>query len=189
MKMNIMNNTKNYYQRKVFQQLDGNAILVHSGLKKLLGGINEAIWFSQMLYWYDKPDTPGIVLKSRRELEKETGLTRDQQIRIENRLKKLGVIKIEVRPGKPSLINHISINFDKLSQLIPNLPETLILEPNKSSRLTYLNSVHQQAENTENISENTHNITHNKEPPNVDGKGYKLFQAARDNLAQKITVK
>jgi hypothetical protein len=150
--------------------------------------MNEAIWFSQILYWYDKPEIPGVILKSRRQFEEETGLTRDQQIRVEIRVKRLGVVNIEVKPGRPSLINHISINFDKLGQLIPNLLETLTLEPNKINSSKSVNDIHQHTESTENISEITHDITHNKEPPDLNGPGYQLFQKARAKLMKK-TVK
>lgn len=179
-----MKNFKNLYQNKIFSQLPGKAILVHPGLKDVLGKLNSAIWLSQILYWYDKGNKSNEIYKSRNNLEKETGLTEGQQILVENHLKKLGLIKITVKPGRPSLTNHITINFNVLEKLIRNVHETRTLEKrqtntqNHSSTLVF--TLHQRTQNTDNISEITQkNIQKDNNEMDKQGSGLSTFLANR----------
>jgi hypothetical protein len=179
--MEKMNKSRHRYQNRVFSQLEGRAILVHPGLKKVVGTNNAVVWLSQILYWYDKGDKPGEIYKSRTQLEKETGLTRDQQIRAENRVKKLGIANITVRPGRPSPINHINIDFYVLEKLIRNVREISTLDERQIDRKTKqsmsLKKPHQRAQNTDNIPEITQkNIQNNNE------SGRSAFLANRKKL-------
>jgi len=172
-----MNKSRHPYQNRVFSRLRGKAVLVHPGLKEIIGSVNAAIWLSQILYWYGKGVKPGEIYKSRSQLEKETGLTRDQQIRVENHLKKLAVVTIIVKPGRPSPVNHIAINFDVLEQLICNIRGISILDERKTVRNNTLTSSfpnHQSTQNTENIPEITQkNIQKGEyESMNEDGPGH-----------------
>jgi len=161
------------------------AVLVHPMLKAVLGSLNAAIWMSQILYWYDKGNKQGEIYKSRSQLEKETGLSRDQQIRVENLLKKIGVVKITVKPGRPSLINHITIEKGVLEKLILNVRNISILEERQAeaqtNSLTTSFQPHQHTQDTENIPEITQkNIQ--KESINkasVNNSGYLDYLANR----------
>ncbi len=141
------NKSKHRFQNSVFSQLNGRAILYHPRLRDVFGDVNSAIWFSQILYWYDKSEKGKDLRKSRSQITTETGLSRDQQIRVEDKLKRLGVVKITVKPGRPSPINHIVIDFDSLVNVILNLRGIRILKDSEEG--SYPTS------NTENISKNT----------------------------------
>lgn len=140
------------HQKDVFSMFDTNAVLVHFELKHITGSVNGAIWLSQILYWYDKGWKKDEIYKSRRELTKETGLSRDQQLIVENKLKRLNIVTITVKPGRPSPVNHIKINFEQLYLLIEQYKLTL---DSKTRNLTYEKSVKQISPNTENITKNT----------------------------------
>lgn len=145
--MNMYNQkSKHRFQRQVFDKLGGPSVLYHPRLKILFGDINSAIWFCQALYWYDKFAGKELT-KSRSQFTKETQLSRDQQIRAEKKLRKLGVVTITVKAGRPSPINHIVINFDVLDELILNLRGMRTLKDS--------NTVVQYKHFPKDISENT----------------------------------
>jgi hypothetical protein len=194
MRMIMMNKSKHIYQQKVFKQLQGGAVLMHPGLKAVLGHINSAIWLSQILYWYDKGESLDYIRKSRSQLENETGLTRDQQIRVEQRIKKLGVVSIEVRPGRPSPINHITINFDILDELLRNLrgirtldESTIELLDNKKPKLSDVSTDNQRTQNADNISKSTQKNTQRRHDYNPEGEGYRKFLEAKKKLIDKAS--
>lgn len=146
------NKSKHRFQNNVFSQLSGRAILFHPKLREVFGDMNSAIWFSQILYWYDKSEKGKDLRKSRSQITTETGLSRDQQIRVEKNLKDMGVVKITVKPGRPSPINHIVIDFDALVESILNVRGMSILKDVKEESYPTLN--------TENISKNTQKNIH-----------------------------
>ncbi|MEI7689360.1 MAG: hypothetical protein WCI79_00095 [Candidatus Saccharibacteria bacterium] len=184
-----MTNYKNPYQDEIFSLLPGKAILVHPVLKDVTGTLNAAIWLSQMLFlWGRKRKHPDEVYKSRNKYEEETRLSRDQQIRAENRLKKLGIINITVKSGCPSLINHITINSDVLKTLISNVLKTRTLEEQGADVLTSKSTsafkVNQCTQNTDNIPEITQkNIQRDiKDKNSGDNSGHLSFKETRERL-------
>ena len=71
----------------------GKPILYFSGLAKVVG-INESIFLSQLMYWTPRSGDPeGWVYKAAEEIEAETNLSYDQQLRLRERLKKLRVLE------------------------------------------------------------------------------------------------
>lgn len=155
--------SKHIYQDRIYSLLSGRAVLVHPLLKEVTGTVNGALWLAQMLYWYDKGDSAGCIRKSRSALTKETGLTRDQQIRVEKELKKRGIVTIVVKPGRPSPINHITLDIDVIEKFANDLRGIRILDDEEKPQSKSVLSVHQGTINTENISETTPKNTHNKE--------------------------
>ena len=184
-----MTKSKNIYQDRVYSRLEGYPILFHPALKEVLGGnLNAAIWLSQILYWHGKGKKSGEIYKSRSVIEKETGLTRDQQIRVEIHVKKLRVVKIVVKPGQPSPINHISVDFEVLDERINNIRgiRTLDERASKAQRPFLKSSIrgHQSTQNTENIPEITQeNIQKGvKEQLGNNGTGHQDYLSKRKQL-------
>lgn len=163
------NKSKHRFQNNVFNQLNGRAILYHPRLRDVFGDVNSAIWFSQILYWYDKSEKGKDLRKSRSQITKETGLSRDQQIRVENKLKKLGVIKITVKPGRPSPINHIVIDFVSLLDAILNVRGIRILKDVKNENYPTLNTEDISKTSQKNIKIDRNNYF-KKRKALVDGK-------------------
>jgi len=179
--------SKNIYHDKVFSMLPGDPVLYHPALKKALGSINASIWFCQLLYWYDKGSKTNEIYKSRNDFKNEIGLSRDQQIRVENHLKEIGVIKITVKPGRPSLINHICIDFIKLKEVIYNVLETRTLEKRQTNTQTHSSTsvftTHRRTRITDNIPEITQkNIQKDINETNNEGSGRSDFLANRKKL-------
>jgi hypothetical protein len=81
--------------------LSDRPIAFHPALARVLGGINEALFFQQIAYWSDKGDDPEWIYKSQVELEEETCLSSYQQKQARDRLKRLGVLEDE-RRGVPA---------------------------------------------------------------------------------------
>lgn len=81
--------------------LSDRPVAFHPELARLLGGINEALFFQQIAYWSDKGDDPDWIYKTQADLAAETALTRGQQERARATLRRLGVLQ-EVKRGVPA---------------------------------------------------------------------------------------
>jgi len=167
--------------------LPGKPLLYHPALKQVFGSVNASIWFCQLLYWYDKSTKTNEIYKSRNNFRKEIGLSRDQQILLESKLKELGIVSITVKPGTPSLINHIHIDFIKLKELIDNVLETRTLEKRQTNTQTHSSTSvftpHQSTQNTDNIPEITQkNIQKDNNKIYNKGSGHSDFLANRKKL-------
>lgn len=106
-------------------------------LKPILGSATATILFGQLLYWTGKTaDAAGWIYKSQVELEKETGLTREEQEGARKKLKASGVLH-EQRRGIPArlwfrldldVVNKLwEVNFEKNleeKQQIRQIPQT-----------------------------------------------------------------
>lgn len=86
-----------------------NRDLVGLGIK-----VNGALFLSQALYWSRRTKDPdGWFYKTIEEWEEETGLTREEQSTVKNRLQEIGVLTIEKR-GLPAR-NYFLVNKDELA--------------------------------------------------------------------------
>jgi hypothetical protein len=83
--------------------LSDRPIAFHPELARAFGGINEALFFQQIAYWWDKGDDPEWIYKSQVELETETCLSAYQQKQARDHLKRLGALQDE-RRGVPALL-------------------------------------------------------------------------------------
>lgn len=93
-------------------------IAFHPQLARVLGGIEEAIYFQQLYYWSDKGNREdGFIYKTKAEIEEETTLTRRQQDRIRRKLKAIGILeeKLIKANGSPTL--HYKLNIEIVQKL------------------------------------------------------------------------
>ena len=91
----------------------GRPVAYYPRLAKVFG-IKESILLSQLLYWKGKEYEPKKgIKKTAGEIEKETGLTYKEQIRIKDKLKELNCINIEydrLNHSSYYLLNETTIN-------------------------------------------------------------------------------
>jgi hypothetical protein len=79
--------------------------------------VNGALFLSQALYWSKRTkNTDGWFYKTVEDWEEETGLTREEQSTVKNKLTELGVLSIEKR-GLPAT-NHFKVNVGVLALLL-----------------------------------------------------------------------
>jgi hypothetical protein len=106
-------------------------IAYHPILAKVVGGVEVAVFLSQLIYWHGKGKDPdGWIYKTQAEFEEETGLTRRNQETARTKLKDLGVLE-EARRGVPAKM-HYRLDLDKLAELVNNeatTPQTRLAEP------------------------------------------------------------
>lgn len=99
-----------------FLQDIGRPIAYYPSLARLLGGINESIFLSQIIYWTGKEASgDGWIYKTSSEIESELGLTYREQMGARKRLRRLGVLSEEYRRLKHVI--YFSVNFDYLNHL------------------------------------------------------------------------
>ncbi|SAF46039.1 hypothetical protein [Enterobacter kobei] len=88
---------------------------------KVKSGPAAAVLLSQLVYWHNRMDGEWMY-KTREDIKKETGLSRDEQETARKRLVALGVLQEELR-GVPATV-HYKINTERL--------EALLLAPNQA---------------------------------------------------------
>jgi len=82
---------------------------------KVKSGPTAAVLLSQLVYWHNRMDGEWMY-KTREDIKKETGLSRDEQETARKRLIALGVLQEELR-GVPATL-HYKINSERLEQLL-----------------------------------------------------------------------
>lgn len=82
---------------------------------KVKSGPTAAVLLSQFVYWHNRMDGEWMY-KTREDIKKETGLSRDEQETARKRLIALGVLQEELR-GVPATL-HYKINTERLEQLL-----------------------------------------------------------------------
>ncbi len=120
-------------------------------LSKILGGIEEAVYFQQLYYWKDRGcREDGYIYKTKKEIEEETTLTRYQQDRIRTKLKSMGILEEKLIKANGSPTIHYKLNIEAVQNLLMEKQETY-----------YSNSKKLTIPLTENTTENTiHNNIH-----------------------------
>jgi hypothetical protein len=88
---------------------------------KVKSGPAAAVLLSQLVYWHNRMDGEWMY-KTREDIKKETGLSRDEQETARKRLVALGVLQEDLR-GVPATV-HYKINTERL--------EALLLAPDKA---------------------------------------------------------
>jgi hypothetical protein len=91
-------------------------VAYHPDMARILGGVNEAVFLCQLLYWEGKGANPDWVWKTQEEWEQETALTRRNQETVREKLKTLGVLK-EKLASVPARL-HYQVDHDQLLALI-----------------------------------------------------------------------
>lgn len=82
---------------------------------KVKAGPAAAVLLSQLVYWHNRMDGEWMY-KTREDIKKETGLSRDEQETARKRLVALGVLQEELR-GVPATV-HFRINTEQLEALL-----------------------------------------------------------------------
>lgn len=80
-----------------FLQDVGSPVAYYPQLALLLGGVKEAIFLCQMIYWLGKEKTPGLIYKTAKEIKNETGLSYLEQKTARRNLKEMGVLTEEYK--------------------------------------------------------------------------------------------
>jgi uncharacterized phage protein (TIGR02220 family) len=82
---------------------------------KVKAGPSAAVLLSQFVYWHNRMDG-GWIYKTQVEINRETGLSRDEQETARRRLVALGVVEEELR-GVPATL-HYRVNAERLEELL-----------------------------------------------------------------------
>jgi hypothetical protein len=94
----------------------GRPVAYYPSLARLLGGVKEAIFLCQLIYWDGKQaDEDGWIYKTQEEITAETGLSRREQEHARKTLRFLGVLE-EKREGMPCRL-FFRVNTDALERL------------------------------------------------------------------------
>jgi len=92
---------------------------------KVLGGINEALFWQQCYYWNDKTKrTDGFFYKTIAEFQEETFLTPYQQRKVRERLIELGVLEEKRIKANGAPTMHFRVNTSVIEKLISDSEET-----------------------------------------------------------------
>jgi hypothetical protein len=103
----------------LLESLSKRVIAFHPVLSKVLGGIEETLFFQQINFWSDKGEKGnGIVYKTAKEIEDETGLTPRVQARVKKNLVKLGVLRTWVEQVRGVPTCHYQIDYDRLQKRV-----------------------------------------------------------------------
>lgn len=85
--------------------LSERVVSFRADLARAVGGINEALFLQQIIYWSDR-SADGWVYRTQPQIEEETTLSDYQQKAVRNRLVKLGVL-IEERRGTHGKLHYL----------------------------------------------------------------------------------
>ncbi len=133
------------------EQNESCVVAYRPELARVLGGINAALFASQMLYWTNRTKDPdGWIWKSQSDWEAETGLSRYQQERARAKLRALGVLE-ERYGGIPRRL-YYRLNTEKLAALLAAFSHASAQE---TSTLACQFPARKRAENQHAISETT----------------------------------
>lgn len=94
----------------------GRPLVYYPSLSKITGGVKETIFLCNLIFWTGKQkDAEGWIRKSCNEIEEETGLTRREQDKARNTLKKEKLI-LERKRGTPATIEFL-VEINKINTL------------------------------------------------------------------------
>jgi hypothetical protein len=116
-----MAKTKNKYQRLLLETLGTRPVLFNPDLARALGSVSAGLFFSQLLYWWGKGRNPRMIYKTVEEFERETVLTRHQQLSAQKKCVGKGVLKV-FRKGIPPK-RHFQIDIEKTAILLDQMSE------------------------------------------------------------------
>lgn len=99
------------------------------------GGINEAIFMQQLLYWSDKgAREDGYIYKTKKEWEEETYLTRDKQDRIVEKFKQLGYLETALIKVSGAPILHYKVVIGLVEKALMDKRETRLSKSGKPAK-------------------------------------------------------
>lgn len=103
------------HQQEIANLLDSKSVSYNPVLSEVLGSINDSIFLSQLLYWHGQGKDPDWIFKTVKEFQKETGLSKNEQLTSQKRLIFLGVLEVKLKGVPP--IRHFKVNIERLHQL------------------------------------------------------------------------
>jgi len=99
--------------------IKGRVVPFSADLARMLGGVNEAIFLQQCVYWGERtPREDGWYYKTIKDMKQETSLSRYKQKKASKKLEDLGLIETKII-GLPT-IRHIRVDFEKLKIFLEN---------------------------------------------------------------------
>lgn len=131
-------------------RLLGRPIAYHPKLAKLLGSVNAAILFGQLVYWSDKTNHELGIYKTAEQIEEETGLSPREQKTAREKLVKLKVLTETHRRLEHRL--YFKINFVVYDEFVL---QYLAKSDTENPENTDENSGDDQSENTETQKRNS----------------------------------
>lgn len=95
-------------------------IAFQPSLARVLGGIDETIFLQQIYFWSDKGTRDdGYIWKTNKEIEEETTLTYEKQLRIRKKLVSLGfLLEKRIRDPKGNPTMHFKLNIKAIQKQI-----------------------------------------------------------------------
>jgi hypothetical protein len=153
----MSNKTRSRAKDVFFALLGDRPVAYHPMLAHVLGGVKEALFVSQLLYWHDRGKLPdGWIWKTRREWTEETGLSRREIEGARKRLVAKGVLEEKLQ-GIPATL-HYRLDLDRLYELTEEWLACK-LDCTKRANLIAQNVQTKIAQNVQTISEITTEIT------------------------------
>lgn len=146
--------------------LGDRPVAYHPMLAKKLGGVESAVFASQLLYWTGKGKLPGgWIFKTQAEFEEETGLTRRNQETARRKLKEIGALEEDLR-GVPATM-HYRLNLDIMAEILSDTRQSSMAEPAKLDCTDQPNLIGRTSQTPEITTENTiEHITPSKKQKN-----------------------
>jgi hypothetical protein len=92
----------------------GRAVSFLPSLVPHLGSVNATLFFCQFLYWTGKGGHPLGTYKTIEDIQRETGLTREQQETARAKLRALGVLRETRKPNRM----YYRLDLDALAELV-----------------------------------------------------------------------
>lgn len=154
-------------QKEVFQlisQMVGNENIIATPkiFVNFTGDWNSAILLGQLLYWSDKGKNPnGWIYKTYADWEKEIGIKEGALRRAANRLKKLGVLKTDIKRANGSPTVHYRLNYEAFTESIISIAQNGYChnDRNDPAEMTGTDTVEMTGTLTETSSENNPKTT------------------------------
>lgn len=142
----------------ILEILADRPVAYHPRMAKAVGGVKQAIFVCQFLYWNGKgKKKDGWIFKKQADIEEETGLTRREQETVRTHLKKSGILEEELH-GVPATM-HYRLNVDVLLSQIAQAYQSSLHEP---AKLDCTNPPNLNGASVQSIPESTPKTTQKK---------------------------
>jgi len=171
-----------YMDRETLNLPLDRVIAFHPILAKVLGGIEEAIYFQQLYFWSDKGKrTDGYIYKTKEEIYEETTITWRQQDRIRQNLVKKGYLKTKLIKANGSPTIHYKINVKMVQKAIDsnNFPNITKRNNGMLQNVTF-----QYNKTLHSITENTTEITSEMTKNNDNDDGHTSLSATVGEVSE-----
>ena len=106
----------NRYQKLVMDVLGTRPISFNPDLALILGSVTASLFLCQLLYWWKKGKHENMIWKTVKELQKETTLTKAQQLHAQKICIKKGLLKVLYKGIPPK--RHFQLEVDKIIELL-----------------------------------------------------------------------